>query len=134
MRIHNNRLNWTPPGHEIQYKKWIRDLSKTKRFKSLIKKHPNKPAFELWFMNYCPNAYRLKAYMDFRAFHEKQSHKFNEFFYLSSFLEGCFNFFGIKCCDCCGRILKDTQNPTAYEWFCEFEDEEIEKLKQRTLH
>ena len=136
MKIVNNQLCWIPDGHKNQYKNWLKKLEKSKRFKHARQQNTKKgrPTFTEWWEVFCPNTYRLKAYMDFRAFHEKLKHKFTESFYIKSFFDGCFNFFGIKCCDCCGRILEDTQNPTAYERFCEFEDEEIKKLEQRTMH
>ena len=148
MKIIENHLSWVPDGHKEQYKNWIKKLNKSKRFKHAREKNienGNPPFEEMWEV-YCPSAYRLKAYMDFRAFHEKLEHRFTERFYIKSFFDGIFNLFGITCCDCCGRILKDEQNPTAYKWFCEFEEEEIENIKkelnkgsnqlffERTLH
>ena len=133
---HKKTLNWIPPGHETQYKNWIKKLEKSKRFRHARKqnKKNGSPTFEEWWERIGPSSYRLKAYMDFRAFHEKQKHDFTHLFYLKGFNEGCFRFFGINCCECCGEIIEDEQNPTAYEMFCEFEDEELKKLKQRTVH
>ena len=132
-RIVNHKLYWVPDGHEKQYKNWIKKLNKSKRYKHAREKNieSGKPTFEdLWDL-FLPSAYRLKAYMDFRAYQEAQEHAFDEQFYLNSFYEGCFKFFGITCCDCCGRILKDEQNPKAYKWFCEFEKEEVENIKKK---
>ena len=137
MKVIDNVLSWLPDGHKKQYKSWIKKLNKSKEFKYAREqnfKNGHPPFEELWEV-FCPNAYRLKAYMDFRAFHEKQKHEFTEKFYIGGFYNGCFTYFGVKCCDCCGRILKDEKNPTAYEWFCEFENEEIEKIKKGpTVH
>ena len=137
MKIINNQLCWIPDGHKQQYKNWIKKLNKSKEFKHVREQKikDGYPDFEEVWEVYCPSAYRLKAYMDFRAFNEKQKHEFTEKFYLASFFDGCFKFFGITCCECCGRILKDEQNPTAYDWFCEFENEEIENIrKSQTVH
>jgi len=76
------------------------------------------------------SAHRLKAYMDFRAFNEKLKHEFDTKFYHDGFKKGCFEFFGVKCCTCCGKIIKDTQNPDAYSRFVEHEKE----LEEPTVH
>jgi len=137
MKIVNNQLCWIPDGHKNQYKNWLKKLEKSKRFKHARQQNTKngRPTFTEWWEVFCPNTYRLKAYMDFRAFHENVKNEFTHIFYLDGFNKGCFTFFGVKCCDCCGRILKDEQNPTAYKWFCEFENEEIEKIKKGpTVH
>jgi hypothetical protein len=76
------------------------------------------------------SAHRLKAYMDFRAFNEKLKHEFDTKFYHDGFKKGCFEFFGVKCCACCGKIIKDTQNPDAYSRFVKHEKE----LEEPTVH
>ena len=76
------------------------------------------------------SAHRLKAYMDFRAFNEKLKHEIDTKFYHDGFKKGCFEFFGVKCCTCCGKIIKDTQNPDAYSRFVEHEKE----LEEPTVH
>ena len=132
---HREVFNWVPPNHKTQYKKWIKNIYSTtgssKEFRERIEKFKKsgKPGFDEWFDGFIQSAYRIKTYMDFRAYHEKQKHEFDEFFYLKSFQQGCFNFFGIECCPGCGQILKDKQNPVALEWFEEFENKEIEKSK-----
>jgi len=76
------------------------------------------------------SAHRLKAYMDFRAFNEKLKHEFDTKFYHDGFKKGRFEFFGVKCCTCCGKIIKDTQNPDAYLRFVKYEKE----LEEPTVH
>ena len=85
------------------------------------------------------SAHRLHNYMKFRAFKEfppngkdRNGEAYNltpEFFH-DSFMKNCYTFFGIRCCTCCGKIIKDTQNPEAYSRFLEHEKE----LKEPTVH
>jgi|TARA_B100001964_G_scaffold234079_1_gene292198 hypothetical protein len=84
---------------------------------------------------------RLHAYMNFRAqleFPDKeQPHEFDEEWYFQQMLGGCFTFFGINCCPCHGEIVEDTQNPKAYEKFCELEKTDPERagrIRMETLH
>jgi len=63
------------------------------------------------------NAQRLKAYMDFRASHEKLKHEFDANFYHDCFKKGMFTCFGVECGFPNGEIIKDHQNPEAYKEF-----------------
>jgi len=88
------------------------------------------------------NAKRLKAYMDFRASHEKLKHEFDANFYYDCFKKGMRTFFGVLCV-ADGAIFRDNQNPEAYKEFLEHEkstdlDKEYFKVSpdktERTLH
>ena len=136
-------LDWVPPGHITQYEKMIKDCHTNMKLKNPKFYHKRnerlkksgRPTFDDWFKEFVHSAYRLKNYMDFRAFHEKQKHEFDELFYFKGFQQGCFTFFGIACCRGCGEIINDNQNPTALEWFEEFEAEEIKEIKLKpTVH
>ena len=132
--------SWVHPEDLKSYEKQIRKFVYTNNGK--VRKHLLKDigphvetkaepeGFIKSLLNKFQSAHRLKAYMDFRAFNEKLTHEFDTNFYHDGFKKGCFEFFGVKCCTCCGKIMKDTQNPDAYSRFVEHEKE----LEEPTVH
>jgi hypothetical protein len=131
--------SWVNPQDLKEFEKDIRSFVYTKNGKVRkqllkdIEKYDTKAEPEEFIdslVKKFESAHRLKAYMDFRAFNEKLKHEFDTKFYHDGFKKGCFEFFGVKCCTCCGKIIKDTQNPDAYSRFVEHEKE----LEEPTVH
>ena len=131
--------SWVNPQDLKEFEKDIRSFVYTKNGKvrkQLLKDieklntRPEPEEFIDSLVKKFQSAHRLKAYMDFRAFNEKLKHEFDTKFYHDGFKKGCFEFFGVKCCACCGKIIKDTQNPDAYSRFVKHEKE----LEEPTVH
>ena len=140
----NNNLDWTHPEDLKDYEKTIRKFVYTKKGevrKHLLKglTHAEPEEFIDCQLNKFKSVHRINAYMSFRSFTEfppdgkdKNGNEYNltARFYYDNFKKGCFEFFGIKCCPCCGEIVEDTQNPDAYSRFVIYEKE----LKGPTVH
>ncbi len=133
--------SWANPQDLKEFEKDIRSFVYTKNGKvrkQVLKdkgdivefKFPEPEEFIDSLVKKFQSAHRLKAYMDFRAFNEKLKHELDTKFYHDGFKKGCFEFFGVKCCTCCGKIIKDTQNPDAYLRFVKHEKE----LEEPTVH
>jgi len=144
-----NNISWVHPEDLKQYEKSIRKFVYTKEgkvrkhlLKGLTSKSTFKAEPEMFIecqLNKFKSAHRLDHYMKFRSFVEfppdgkdknGNGYGLDPKFYFESFKEGCYEFFGIKCCPCCGEIIEDTQNPDAYSRFVEHEKE----LKEPTVH
>ena len=140
--------SWVNPQDLKEFEKDIRSFVYTKNGKVRkqllkdIEKLDTKPEPEEFIdtqVKKFQSAHRLHNYMKFRAFKEfppngkdRNGEAYNltpEFFH-DSFMKNCYTFFGIRCCTCCGKIIKDTQNPEAYSRFLELEKE----LKEPTVH
>jgi len=84
------------------------------------------------------NAKRLKAYMDFRASHEKLKHEFDTKFYYDCFKKGMRTFFGIECSSD-GAIIRDNQNPEVYKEYVghkkstDLDEEYVEVSQDKTM-
>jgi|TARA_Y100000294_G_scaffold35808_1_gene31346 hypothetical protein len=145
----NNNLDWTHPEDLKDYEKYIREYVYTKKgevrkhlLKGLTPKSTFKDKPEMFIncqLSKFRNAHRVDAYMRFRSFKEFPPNgkdiNGNEYsldvkFFYDLFKKDCFEFFGIKCCPCCGEIVEDTQNPDAYSRFLDNEKE----LKGPTVH
>jgi hypothetical protein len=138
----NNHLDWTHPEDLKDYKKHLKNFIYTKKGKvrkcrlSPLKHEPE--TFIKCQIRIFQSVHRINAYMSFRAFSEfpevpaKERYQFTPKYYYDNFKNDCYEFFGVKCCPCCGEIIEDTQNPEAYEEFCKYEKEI--KSEQPTLH
>jgi len=62
-------------------------------------------------------AAKLKAYMEFRAEQEGVGHTLNRAFYDDALHKGCRSFFGVEVNRKRDMILRDTQNPAAWNAF-----------------
>jgi len=141
-------ISWVHPEDLKEFEKDVRSFVYTKNGKVRkqllkdIEKLDTKPEPEEFIdtqVKKFQSAHRLHNYMKFRAFKEfppngkdRNGKAYNltpEFFH-DSFMKNCYTFFGIRCCTCCGKIIKDTQNPEAYSRFLEHEKE----LKEPTVH
>ncbi len=140
-------LNWAPPGSLKSYEEYLNKCVFTKKnklrkcLKELAEKAGAKPdpdSFIKSQIDKLRNAHRLNAYMKFRAFKEfpdrdeEERYQLDPIFFMKGFQKDIFKFFGVECCECCGRIIEDTKNPKAYKKFCMYETEI--KSEQRTLH
>ena len=140
-----NNVDWVNPEDLKHYEKSIRNFVYTKKGKVrkyLLKDieglntYAEPEEFIKCMVHKFRSAHRLNYYMKFRAFKEfpgvpeKKRYQHNAKFYYDGFKQGCFEFFGIKCCPCCGGIIKDTQNPDAYAKFLDNEKE----LQEPTVH
>ena len=142
----NNNLSWVHPEDIKDYERNLRNFVYTKKgkVKKRLPKSFDKEEAEMFIkcqVNKFRSAHRLDDYMSFRSFREfppdgkdknGDGYSLDAKFYYDSFARNCFEFFGIKCCPCCGEIIEDTQNPEAYERFCKYEIQI--KSEQRTLH
>ena len=146
----NNNLSWAHPEDLKDYEKGLRNFVYTKKGK--VKKYLLKDVDKLnvkaepetfikCLVKKFQNAHRLNAYMSFRSFTEfppdgkdkdGNGYGLDPRFYIDGFKKNCFEFFGIKCCECCGEIIEDTKNPNAYKRFCKYE--RGIKSDQPTLH
>ena len=133
-----NNFSWVHPDDLKRYEKTIRKFVYTKRGKvrkGLLKDieglntKAEPEEFIKCMVKKFHSAHRLNYYMKFRAFREfpgvpeEERYQHNAKFYYDGFGEGCFEFFGIKCCPCCGEIIEDIQNPDAYSRFLDNEKE-----------
>ena len=133
----NDLLDWTHPEDLKAFKKDLKNFVYTKKgeVKKDLLKHPSKLKPEEFIrctVSQFQSAHRLDAYMSFRSFTEfppdgkdkdGNGYGLDPRFYIDGFKKNCFEFFGIKCCECCGEIIEDTKNPDAYERFCKYEKE-----------
>ena len=144
----NDSKNWVHPDELIEFEKEIRSRVYTKNGKvrkqlqNDIKDINIKPSPEGFIkaeIKKLQSAYRIHNYMKFRAFKEfpdvaeKERYQYTPRFYWKEFNRGCYTFFGIECCsclECCGLIIKDTQNPDAYSRFLKHE----KNMKGPTVH
>lgn len=142
-----DNLNWTPPYRLKKFEKYLHKylFTKNNKLKKSLKKLAEKsgiPADPDGFIksqtDKFKNAHRIDAYMKFRARAEfpddpeDERYQLKPEFFMDNFYRGIFKFFGIECCECCGRIIEDTQNPSAYSRFCKYETEI--KSKEPTIH
>ena len=143
----HEQLNWAPPKHLKWYEKYLNKCIFTKKnklrkgLKKLAEKagaKPNPASFIKSQLSKFKNAHRLNAYMKFRSFgefpdlSEKERYQLAPKFFMDNFKHGVFKFFGIRCCECCGKIIEDAENPSAYKRFCMYETDI--KSKQPTVH
>ena len=141
----NDYKNWVHPEELRNFKKEARSFVYTKKGK--IRKHllndikdintnPDPERFIDAQVKKFQSAHRIHNYMKFRAYRElpdvqeEERYQFTPQWFFKSFMKGCYKFFGIECCDCCGRIVRDTQNPEAYSRFVEHE----KRMKGPTVH
>ena len=143
----NDCKNWVPPDELKDLEKRLRSFVYAKD--STLRKHilkfikgKDKQSPEEFIntqLKELQSAYRIHNYMKFRAYEEfpdaaeEERYQFTPLFFSDGFKRGCYTFFGIKCCnclECCGLIIKDTQNPEAYSRFVEHE----KRMKGPTVH
>lgn len=141
----NDYKNWVHPEDLRKFEKQVRNFVFTKKGK--IRKHllndikdintnPDPESFIDTQVKKFQSAHRIHNYMKFRAYKEfpdkaeKERYDFDPQFYFDSFKEGCYDFFGIECCECCGKIIRDKQNPEAYSRFVIHE----KSMKGPTVH
>ena len=144
----NEYQNWVHPDELKDFEKELRHFVYTKNGK--LRKHllndcknlNTKPVPEEFInteIKKLQSAHRIHYYMRFRAYQEfpdvaeEERYQHTPRFYWEGFKKGCYTFFGIECCsclDCCGRIIKDTQNPEAYSKFVKTE----KRFNDPTVH
>ena len=143
----NDSKNWVHPDELRDFEKQLRsfiytkDSTLRKQIHNVVKNGSKQSPED--FINrqlkMLQSAYRIHNYMKFRAYKEfpdsaeDERYQHTPQFYSDGFKSGCYTFFGIECCsclECCGLIIKDTQNPEAYTRFVEYE----KRMKGPTVH
>ena len=142
----NDSKNWVHPDELKEFEKDLRsfvyakDSTLRKRIHNVVKDGSKQSPED--FINtqlkMMRSSHRIHHYMKFRGYKEfpdaAEEEKYHTpQFYWNAFKGGCYTFYGIECCsclECCGLIIKDTQNPEAYSRFVEYE----KRMKGPTVH